>query len=138
MKQLKSAGSTPANATSFGLPASYVRSANEGDAMLWSLGKLAKAVVPVDSLLASEIVDEMVVRANAIQMDTTQGRTGFESDVFTKLTAKDEVRARSAAENFKARLQRIVALAAIYQWKAKQLEKATQDGSARIGKRTSR
>ena len=126
MKQLKSAGPTPANATSFGLPASYVRSANESDALLWSLGKLAKAVVPVDSLLASEIVDEMVVRANAIQIDTTQGRTGFESDVFTKLAAKDEIRARSAAENLKDRLQRIVALTAIYQWKAKALEKESQ------------
>ena len=138
MKQLKSAGPTPASATSFGLPASYVRSPNESDALLWSLGKLAKAVVPVDSLLASEIVDEMVVRANAIQIDTTQGRTGFESDVFTKLTAKDEARARSAAENFKGRLQRIVALAAIYQWKAKELEKATQAKAARANVPTSR
>jgi hypothetical protein len=138
MKQLKSAGPTPANATSFGLPALYVRSANAGDALLWSLGKLAKAIVPVDNLLASEIVDEMVLRANAIQIDTTQGRTGFESDVFTKLTAKDEIRARSAAENFKARLQRIVALAAIYQWKAKELEKATQNKAARAKAPTSR
>lgn len=138
MKQLKSARPAPPNATSFGLPASYVRSANEGDALLWSLGKLAKAVVPVDGLLASEIVDEMVVRANAIQIDTTQGRTGFESDVFTRLTAKDEIRARSAAENFKARLQRIVALAAIYQWKAKELEKATQDKAVRANPAASR
>ena len=137
LKQLKSAGPTATNPTSFGLPASYVRSANEGDALLWSLGKLAKAVLPVDSLLASEIVDEMVARANAIQIDTTQGRTGFESDVFIKLTAKDEIRARSAAENFKGRLQRIVALAAIYQWKAKEWEKATQDKAARANARTS-
>lgn len=138
IKQLKSAKPAPANATSFGLPASYVRSANEGDALLWSLGKLAKAVVPVDSLLAAEIVDEMVMRANAIQIDSTQGRTGFESDVFTQLTAKDEIRARSAAENFKARLQRIVALAAIYQWKAKQLANPNLDKTGRIDTQTSR
>jgi hypothetical protein len=138
MKQLKSAGPTPANATSFGLPASYARTANESDVLLWSLGKLAKAVVPVDGLLASEIIDEMVVRANAIKIDTNQGRTGFESDVFSKLTAQDEVRARSAAENLKDRLQRIVALAAIYQWKAKELEKATQDKAARAKETTTR
>ena len=45
------------------------------------------------------------------------------SDLFKKLAAKDEIRARSAAESFKDRLRRIVALAAIYQWKAKDLEK---------------
>jgi hypothetical protein len=135
MKQLKNVG--PANATSFGLPVDYVRSANAGDALLWSLGKLAKAVVPVDGLLAAEVVDEMVARANATQIDTTQGRTGFESDVFTKLSAKDEIRARGAAENFKARLQRIVALAAVYQWKAKELEKVSQDKAVRARRPTS-
>jgi hypothetical protein len=123
MKQLKSGGARPLDATPFGMPASLLGSANESDPLLWSLGKLAKAVVPIDGLLASEVVDEMVVRANAVQIDTKQGRTGFDSDVFTKLTAKDEIRALSAAENLKDRLQRIVALAAIYRWKAKELER---------------
>jgi hypothetical protein len=138
IKQLESPGPKPASAPSFGLPASFVRSAHESDAVLLSLGKLAKAVVPVDSLLASEVVDEMVVRANGIEIDTKQGRTGFDNDVFTKLAAKDEIRARSAAENFKDRLQRIVALAAIYQWKAKALEKVTQNRTVRADPRTSR
>jgi hypothetical protein len=99
------------------------------DSLLSSLGKLAKAVIPVDSLLASEVVDEMVARANVSQMDTKQGRTGFDHDVFTMLAAKDEIRARSAAENLKDPLRRIVALAAIYKWKAKSLEKTTPDSN---------
>jgi hypothetical protein len=77
-------------------------------------------------LLAAEIVDDIVVRANSSQIDTTQGRTGIDTNLFKRLAAKDEVRARSAAENLKDRLQRIVAIAAIYQWKAKELEKGTQ------------
>ena len=88
---------------------------------LLALGKLAKAVLPIDTLLAAEIVDDIVARANAVEFDTSQGRTGIESDVFRGLAAKDEVRARSAAESFKDRLRRVIALAAIYQWKAKEL-----------------
>ena len=88
---------------------------------LLTLGKLAKAVLPVNTLLAAEIVDDVVARANAAEFDTSQGRTGIESDLFKGLAAKDEVRARSAAESFKDRLRRVVALAAIYQSKAKEL-----------------
>jgi hypothetical protein len=84
-------------------------------------------------LFASEVVDEMVDAANRSEIDTKQGRTGFDSDVFSKLAAKDEIRARSAAENLNDRLRRLVALAAIYQWKAKQLEKQAQDKAVRIG-----
>jgi hypothetical protein len=137
MKELKSVGAKP-GAPSFGMPASFMLSAHESDPVLWSLGKLAKAVVPVDSLLASEVVDEIVVRANGSETDTKQGRIGFDNDVFTKLASKDEIRARSAAENFKDRLRRIVTLAAIYQWKAKALEKATQNKAVRANARTSR
>lgn len=75
----------------------------------------------------------MVDAANRSEIDTKQGRTGFDSDVFSKLAAKDEIRARSAAENLNDRLRRLVALAAIYQWKAKQLEKQAQDKAVRIG-----
>ncbi len=112
-------------------------SVHEIDPALSSLGKLAKAVLPVDSLLASEVVDEMVSVANRSEIDTTQGRTGFDNDVFSKLAAKDGIRARSAAENFNDHLRRIVALAAIYQWKAKELEKQTQDKGTKFSQRVS-
>jgi hypothetical protein len=140
VRQLKNADTKSASTStqSFGMPASFAPSASEIDLVLSSLGKLAKAVLPVDSLLASEVVDEMVVRANGSQIDTKQGRAGIDADVFNKLAAKDEIRARSAAENFKDPLRRIVALAAIYQWKAKQLEKETQNKAARTDRQISR
>lgn len=140
VRQLKGADTKSASAStpSFGMPASFAPRAGEIDLVLSSLGKLAKAVLPVDSLLASEVVDEMVVRANGSQIDTKQGHTGIDTDLFNKLAAKDEIRARSAAENFKDPLRRIVALAAIYQWKAKQLEKETQNKAARTDWQTSR
>jgi hypothetical protein len=138
VKQMKRAGSKPTSTStpSYGLPASFVRSPHESDAVLLSLGKLAKAVLPVDSLLACEVVDEMVVRANAVEIDTMQGRIGFDSDVFTRLTAKDEIRARNAADNLKDRLQRIVALAAVYQWKAKEFERRTPKEAVRVDVKT--
>ena len=138
MKQLKSASSKPTITPRFGVPKSDAFSPNESDSLLWSLGKLAKAVMPVDSFLASEVVDEMVVRANGVEIDTKQGRTGFDSEVFTKLAAQDEIRALSAAESFKDRLQRLVALAAIYQWKAKELVRKIENKAARTVRQTSR
>lgn len=124
VRQLNQVKPSPVN-TQSGMPAEFVPTATERDGMLSALGKLAKVVVPIDTLLAAEIVDKVVARANKSQMDTTQGRIGIDSDLFKVLASKDEVRARSAAEGFKDRLRRIVALAAIYQWKAKELETAT-------------
>jgi hypothetical protein len=126
VRQLKKLNTKPAPASvQFGMPAEFAPTASERDGILSTLGLLAKAVLPIDTLFAAEIVDDIVVKANSSQIDTTQGRTGIDSDLFKKLAAKDEIRARSAAESFKDRLRRIVALAAIYQWKAKELEKGS-------------
>jgi hypothetical protein len=136
VRQLKNADTKPPDTQAFGTPPQIASRARGADPIVWSLGKLAKAVLTVDNLVAAEIVDEFVTRANASQMDTDQGRIGFDSDLFKNLAAKDEVRARSAAENFKDRLQRIVALAAIDQWKAKALE--TQEKARRTESQTPR
>ena len=131
MQQLKKADTKPASTPFFEMPVASAPTSAEVDPLLASLGKLAQAILPVDSLLASEVVDEMVTRANASSIDTTQGRTGIDSQIFSRLASRDETRARTAAESFKDRLRRIVALAAIYQWKAKELGKSTQDTAVR-------
>jgi len=123
MRKLKEIKTNPAPTNKqFGMPAEFAPTASEVDGVLSALGRLAKAVLPIDSLLAAEIVDEIVVKANGSQIDTTQGRTGIDSELFRSLSAKDEVRARAAADSFKDRLRRIVALSAIYQWKAGKLD----------------
>lgn len=125
MQRLKAANTQPVSSSiRAGMPVEFRPTANEIDGVLSAMTKLAKAVLPIHSLLASEVIDDVVARANASQIDTSQGRTGFDSDLFKSLASKDEIRARSAAESFKDRLRRIVALAAIYQWKAKVLERA--------------
>ena len=131
VRQLKSADNKAAPAKSqFGMPSEFAPSATERDGTLSTLGKLAKAVLPVDTLLAAEIIDELVVRANASQVDTSQGRTAIYSDLFKSLASKDEIRARNAADSFKDRLRRVVAFAGIYQWKAKKLDTGTKKKAA--------
>lgn len=92
-----------------------------------SLSKLAKAVALSNETLALEVLDEMVQAANSSNVDTTQGRMGFETDVFSRLAAKNEIRVRQAVEALKDPLRQIVALAAIYQWKAGELIKQAKD-----------
>ena len=90
-------------------------------AVLPTLAKLAEAVLPIDTLLAADLVDEMVAKTNRAPIDTSQGRSGINSALFRSLAARDEVRASTAARSFKDRLQRIVATAAVYQYRAKEL-----------------
>ncbi|MDQ3755089.1 MAG: hypothetical protein M3371_10195 [Acidobacteriota bacterium] len=125
MKQLKRADTAPPVPPA-GIPASAIPSSREFDPVLLSLSKLAKSVAPINDVLALEVLDETVAAANRSEIDTAQGRTGFEMDVFKIIAAKNETRARQAAEDLKDPLRRIVALAAIYQWKADELAKATK------------
>lgn len=106
-----------------GLPASVMVSSQELDPILVSLCKLAKSIIAVNETLALEVLDEAVSAANKSIMDTGQGRTGIEADIFRKLAPINEPRARQAAEDLEDPLRQIVALAGIYQWKAEELTK---------------
>lgn len=120
LRQLKKSDATP-NAPPAGIPASVVPTSKEFDPVLSSLSKLAKAVAPISDEFALEALDEMVQAANRSELDTSQGRTGFDADVFKLLAAKNELRAQQAALNLKDELRQIVARASIAQWKAKEL-----------------
>ncbi len=120
MKQLKSADTAPPTLPA-GIPASVIATSREFDPVLSSLGKLAKAVAPVNDTLALEALDETVSAANSSDVDTSQGRIGFDTDIFKILAPKNELRALQAAMNLKDPLRQIIALAVIDQWKAKEL-----------------
>lgn len=120
LRQLKNADTAPYTPPA-GIPASVVATIKEFDPVLSSLGKLAKAVLPVNDEFAFQALDEMVQAANRSELDTSQGRTGFDADVFKQLAAKNELRAQQAALNLKDELRQIVARASIAQWKAKEL-----------------
>lgn len=127
VRQLKRADATPP-APPAGIPASALATSRELDPVLLSLSQLAAQVAPVSDALALELLDEIVEAANRSDVDTGQGRTGFDASVFKLLAASDEARARQAAEGFKDRLRRIVALSSIYQVKADALSRNRKPG----------
>lgn len=128
VRQLKRADTTPL-ATPAGIPASAIPSNREVDRVLLSLSQLAAQVAPVNDALALELLDEVVSAANRSEVDTGQGRTGFDATVFKLLAAQDEPRARQAAAEFKDRLRQIVALAASDQARAEELNKRVKSVS---------
>lgn len=124
VRQLKQADTTPTTPPD-GIPASAIPTSKEVDPVLLSLSKLAKLILPLAETLALEVLNEMVAAANRSEVDTDQGRIGFESDVFKAFAAKDETQSLLVAQTFKDRLRRIVSLTAVYKWKAEEL---TQKG----------
>ncbi len=75
-----------------------------------------------------------MIAANHSELDTGQGRTGFETSLFKKLAEKDEARVNLAAMQMKDPLRQIVALVAIDQWKS---DKLTADAKLRTTKNES-
>jgi hypothetical protein len=117
VRQLKKADVTPFTPPP-GVPASIFGTKREVDRVLSSLGSLASSVLSVKDELALDVLDELVIAANHSELDTSQGRTGFETSLFKKLAAKNEERTTAVAIQFQDPLRQIVALAAIEQWKA--------------------
>lgn len=101
-----------------GIPAAAIPTSKEVDPVLASLSKLVKLILPIDDTLALDVLNEMVAAANRSAVDTGQGWTGFETDVFTKFAAKNETEALMTAQTLDDRLRRIVSLAAVYKWRA--------------------
>jgi hypothetical protein len=98
--------------------------AGDEAALPLSFSRLAKAVAPVDDALALELLDKVVLAANGSDAGTEQGKVGLDVSVFKDLAPKSELRVRQAAAGLKDPLRQIVALAAVYQWKAGELEKS--------------
>lgn len=120
VRQLKKADVTPFTPPP-GVPASVFGTKRDRDPVLSSLGSLVSAVLSVKDELALDVLDEFVTAANHSELDTSQGRTGFETSLFKKLAAKNEERTTAAAIQFKDPLRQIVALAGIEQWKSEKL-----------------
>lgn len=131
MKQLKRADIAPPTPPA-GIPASIIATSREFDPVLSSLAKLAKAVAPISDTLALEALDETVSAANSSDVDTSQGRVGFDIDIFKILAPKNEQRAFQAATNLKDPLRQIIALAVIDQWKAKELSKKAEELTKKV------
>jgi tetratricopeptide (TPR) repeat protein len=124
IKQLKKADTTSIPPPP-GMPETAV-AGKSYDFTLLSLSRLAKSVLEVDETLALAVLDETVIAANKSSVDSSEGRVGFDLDVFKRLAPKNEERVHQAAEDLTDHFRQIVALAAINQWKASELEKKSR------------
>ncbi len=108
-----------------------LKGAEDNDNTALGLSMLAKAVAPMNEPLALEILDVAVQAANDRATNSTTStkiaRHTLDAEAFKNLTAKHEMRVRSAAGSLKDRLPRIVTLAAIYQQQAQQLTAKRND-----------
>jgi tetratricopeptide (TPR) repeat protein len=124
IKQLKKADTSPMRPPP-GMLETMI-TASVVDLIPSSLSKLAKSVVKVDETLALAVLDETVIATNKSSLDSSEGRAGFDLDVFRQLAPKNEARVHQAAEDLTDHFRQIVALAAINQWKASELEKKSR------------
>jgi hypothetical protein len=85
------------------------------------ISELALATASVDTGLALDLLDELVQSLNRRQPDSDSGEIGFNPQAFVQLSPANEERAQQTARNITDRLQRITALASVYDWKIKEL-----------------
>ncbi|HVF57471.1 MAG TPA: hypothetical protein VM934_15055 [Pyrinomonadaceae bacterium] len=120
LQQAKTSDTSPPSVPE-GLPVSAISYDQRFDPRLSFISKLAADVLPIRDALAFEILDQLVSAANATPIETEQTRIGFDVSVFKKLASKNESHTLQAANSLRNPVQRVLSLAAIYQWKAKEL-----------------
>jgi hypothetical protein len=120
LKQIKDSDTSPPPVPE-GIPASAVADDPRFDPVLSFIAKLALDILPLSDELAFNVLDELVSLANTTPIETEQARIGFDLSVFKRLAPRNETRIEQAAYLLRNPVQRVLALASIYQWKAKEL-----------------
>jgi hypothetical protein len=120
LKQIKDSDASPPP-TPEGIPASAVATDPRFDPVLSFIARLATDILPSGDELALGVLDELVAVANNTPAETEQARIGFGVGVFRRLAPGNETRVQQAAYSLRNPVQRVLALASIYQWKAKEL-----------------
>jgi hypothetical protein len=105
------------------MPAGLGPTGKEIDPKLSSLSKLFLIIVSLDGDLAQSVLQETILAMNRTDIDSNQGRLGFDPALFKEATAKNQLQAEQAAASITDPLRRIVALAAIDKWKIDKLNK---------------
>lgn len=122
LRQVKDSDTSPPPVPE-GIPASAVAGDPRFDPVLSFIAKLAIEILPSSDELAFNVLDDLVSVANTTPIETEQARIGFDVSVFKKLAPRNETHVQQAAYSLRNPVQRVLALASIYQWKAKELIK---------------
>jgi hypothetical protein len=124
LEQLRRASSQPE--ISAMVPAAfagYAPTGKETDPKLASLCKLFLITVSLDDDLAKSLLQETILSMNRTNVDSSQGRLGFDPNLFKEATKKKQLEAEQAALSITDPLRRIVALATVTKEKINQLNK---------------
>lgn len=117
LKQVKDSDNSPPPPPE-GIPASAIGSDPRFEPVLSFIASLAIEILPSSEELAFHALDQLVSVANTTPIETAQARIGFDVGVFKKLAPRDETHVQQAALSLTNPVQRVLALASIYQWKA--------------------
>ena len=120
LRQIKDSDTSPPPVPE-GIPASAVAGDPRFDQTLSFIARLALDILPAGDDLAFNVLDEFVSLANTAPSESEKARIGFDVGIFKKLAPRNEVHVQQAAYSLRNPVQRVLALAAIYQWKAKEL-----------------
>ena len=88
---------------------------------LAALSELALAVEPAGRDTALDVLDALVDCASKARIASENSSPNFNAEAFARLAAADDARVRATAARLEDRLQRIVALAAVYRGEAERL-----------------
>lgn len=105
------------------IPAGLAPTGKEIDPKSASLSKLFLIIVSLDDDLMESVLQETILAINRTDVDSSQGRLGFDPTLFKEATARNQTRAEQAASSISDPMRRIVALAAIDKWKTEKLKK---------------
>jgi hypothetical protein len=124
LEQLRRASNQPE--ISAMVPAAFAGLAPTGketDPKLASLCKLFLITVSLDDDLATSLLQETILSMNSTNVDSSQGRLGFDPNLFKEATKKNQLEVEQVALSISDPLRRIVALAAVTKEKINQLSK---------------
>lgn len=130
LDQLRKATAIPLPLPS-GVPTQLTPSASVNDLRLSALNKLFFLAGSLDDELMQAILQETIQAINRTEVDSGQGRLGFDANVFKQVMSKDQVQAEQAANALTDPLRRIVALAVIIKCK---IESIPLEGKSQANK----
>ncbi len=100
-----------------------LKSYDENLSLPYSLSQLTKVTAKIDKDLTFTLLDETIKSLNKRDIDEEIGEVDFDVSVFPIVAKIDIDRSEQMAENLSNNLRRIIALAAVYQFKVNEFKK---------------
>jgi hypothetical protein len=116
------------------IPAGLAPTGKEIDPKLRSLSKLFLIIVSLDNDLAQSVLQETILAMNRTGVDASQGRLGFDPNVFREATARNQLQTEQAVSSITDPLRRIVATAAVDKWKLEDLKQRVTTKNVTVAK----